>query len=95
VVRATRGAHGGVALARAADEISLLEIVEAIDGPVMLSECTLNPDTCSMSDECIVRMVWCETRAQLVQRLGATNFGHLLSRRAAALPAMAVPEPVM
>jgi Rrf2 family protein len=95
VVRATRGAHGGVALARAAEEISLLEIVEAIDGPVMLSECTLNPDTCLMSDECIVRMVWCETRAQLVQRLGSTHFGQLLSRRAAAAAPVAVPEPVM
>jgi Rrf2 family protein len=81
VVRATRGAHGGVALARQPEEVSLLDIVEAIDGPVMLSECTLNPDTCSMSDECVVRVVWCEARAELVARLGATKFSHLIQAK--------------
>lgn len=78
VVRATRGAHGGVALARSADEVSLLDIIEAIDGPVMLSECTLNSDTCTMSDDCVVRVVWCETRADLVARLGQTKFASLV-----------------
>lgn len=78
VVRATRGAHGGVALARGADEISLLDIVETIDGPIMLNDCTLNPQTCELSDQCVVRLVWCQARADLVQRLGATSFGQLL-----------------
>ena len=77
VVRATRGAHGGVALARGPEEISLLDIVETIDGPIMLNDCTLNPQTCEMSDGCAVRVVWCETRADLVKRLGQTNFGQL------------------
>ena len=78
VVRTTRGAHGGVALARRADQISLLDIVETIDGPIMLNDCTLNPQTCEMSDQCAVRVVWCETRADLVKRLGQTSFGQLL-----------------
>ncbi len=81
VVRATRGAHGGVALARMPDEISLLEIVEAIDGPVMLSECTLNAETCSMTDDCSVRVVWCEVRSQLVEKLGQTKFAQLARNR--------------
>jgi len=82
IVRATRGAHGGVALARPAGEISLLEIVEAIDGPVMLSECTINPDTCTFSDNCVVRVVWCETRAELAQRLAAARFDQLAAAKA-------------
>ena len=89
VVRATRGAHGGVALARGADEISLLDIVETIDGPIMLNDCTLNPQTCEMSDQCAVRVVWCETRADLVKRLGQTSFGQLLQ------PASAEPLPAV
>lgn len=83
IVRATRGAHGGVALARPAEDISLLEIVEAIDGPVMLSECTINPDTCTMSDDCVVRVVWCETRADMVKRLGQTRFDYLAKAKSA------------
>jgi Rrf2 family protein len=84
IVRATRGAHGGVTLARSADEINLLDIVEAIDGPIMLSECTLNPVTCSMSDQCVVRVVWCETRAELVKRLSQSTFGQLARAKAVA-----------
>ncbi len=80
IVRATRGAHGGVALARAPEDVSLLDIIEAIDGPVMLSECTLNPDTCTLSDDCVVRIVWCETRSQLITRLAETRFSHLVIR---------------
>ncbi len=89
IVRATRGAHGGVTLARSADEITLLDIVEAIDGPIMLSECTLNPNTCGQSDQCVVRVVWCETRADLVKRLSQSNFGQLTrAKLAIQVPAM-------
>src|SRR5262245_42602920 len=69
LVRATRGAHGGVTLARSASDITLLDIVETIDGPILLNDCTLNPETCELSDSCNVRVVWCETRADLVKRL--------------------------
>lgn len=82
IVRATRGAHGGVSLARLAEDISLLEIVEAIDGPVMLSDCTINPDTCTLSDDCVVRVVWCESRAELVKRLAETRFDYLARSKA-------------
>jgi Rrf2 family protein len=82
LLRATRGAHGGVTLARPAADISLLEVVEAIDGPVSLAECTLDPSTCAFSDTCVVRVVWCETRADLAQRLSRVRFDRL----AAATP---------
>jgi Rrf2 family protein len=92
LVRATRGAHGGMALTRSASEISLLDVVETIDGPIMLNECTLNPTTCAMSDYCAVRVVWCETRADLVRRLGETNFEQLARSGAAGQRPTAVPE---
>jgi Rrf2 family protein len=90
IVRATRGAHGGVTLAHDADDITLLDIVEAIDGPIMLSECTLNPTTCIQSDQCVVRVVWCETRADLVKRLSQSNFGQLARARIQIPAPMAV-----
>jgi Rrf2 family protein len=78
VVRATRGARGGITLARPPEEISLLEIVEAIDGPVSLNECTHNPDLCTMGDTCSVREVWCDVRVELVNRLKRTTFDQLV-----------------
>lgn len=78
VVRATRGARGGITLARQPDEINLLEIVEAIDGPVSLNECTHDPGLCVMGENCAVREVWCDVRAELVSRLKKTTFDQLI-----------------
>jgi Rrf2 family protein len=79
ILRARRGAHGGVALARPADDISLLEIVEVIDGPILLNECVLDPGTCPLGDTCTIQSVWCEAQAALVTRLSQTKFGQLVS----------------
>jgi len=91
ILQASRGARGGVALARPADEISLLEVVETIDGPVLLNECVLDPSQCPVGDKCTVREVWCEAQAVLVRRLEGTKFGALAraSSQPAAVPALA------
>ena len=88
VLHATRGAHGGVTLARPADDISLLEIVEAIDGPVLLNDCVLDPGTCPLGKSCVVQAVWCEAQADLVRRLAQTKFEQLAQTpRSIAVPA--------
>lgn len=80
VVRATRGARGGVTLARPPEEISLLEIVEAIDGPMALNECVLDASRCPISVECPVRPVWCDVQSTLAKQLAQANFGLLIKR---------------
>ncbi len=90
MVRATRGARGGVALARSADLISLLDIVEAIDGPVALNECVADPGNCPMGDTCSVRTVWCETQSELVTRLARTKFAQLVKNHQPTVPVAAV-----
>jgi len=39
ILQTSRGARGGVSLARSPESISILEVVEAIDGPILLNEC--------------------------------------------------------
>ena len=39
LVSAVRGPHGGVAMARAANEVSFLDVIEAVEGPVVLNVC--------------------------------------------------------
>lgn len=80
ILRSTRGAHGGVALGRPADEISLLEIVEAIDGPLLLNECVADPSACHIGATCVVHQVWCQAQAELVERLAHTNFAQMARR---------------
>lgn len=53
-----RGHSGGFALARPADQISLADIVEAIDGPIGLTHCSHNHQECGLSDGCGVRPHW-------------------------------------
>ncbi|MEM8826440.1 MAG: SUF system Fe-S cluster assembly regulator [Pseudomonadota bacterium] len=56
---ATRGAHGGVSLARSAAGIGLVEIVEAVDGPIALTTCLHDgADDCVIGAACQVRPHW-------------------------------------
>lgn len=90
ILRTTRGAHGGVALARSANDISLLEIVETIDGPVLLNTCVLDPASCPESLNCPVQQVWCQAQTDLIVTLERTKLGPLVKTSAARLP-LAVP----
>jgi FeS assembly SUF system regulator len=53
-----RGVAGGFALARPSDEISLADIVEAIDGPIALTHCGQSGADCDLSHNCAVRPHW-------------------------------------
>src|SRR5665647_2753153 len=60
LLHTSRGARGGVTLARAAKDISLLEVIEAIDGPIQLNECVGENSTCSFDGECPLHPIWNE-----------------------------------
>ena len=74
LINTSRGAHGGVMLSRPAKRISLLEVVEEIDGPISLNYCALHPDSCDNSGECPMHEIWVEVQGDLVKKLSATTF---------------------
>jgi Rrf2 family protein len=78
LLHTSRGARGGVTLARQAGEITLLEVIEAIDGPIQLNECVGDTSNCSFDKDCPLRPVWCEAQEQLVGRLKSTNFADMI-----------------
>src|SRR5512137_30955 len=80
LLRTSRGARGGVTLARAPGEISLLDVVEAIDGPILLNECVGDPANCDFSEDCMVHPIWAEVQDSLVKRLRETTFDQLHSK---------------
>jgi Rrf2 family protein len=82
VVQTSRGARGGVSLAREPKDITLLEVIEAIDGPITLNECVPDRSACVFGDNCPVHDIWCDTQAKLVEQLGKANFGALLHKTA-------------
>jgi Rrf2 family protein len=78
LLQTSRGARGGVALAKPAEEISLLEVVEAIDGPILLNECVGSSGVCTFGDSCPMRPIWCDAQSELVNRLRTTSFQEFL-----------------
>jgi Rrf2 family protein len=79
LLQTSRGARGGVSLAKPADQISLLEVVEAIDGPIMLNECVADSGgACTFSEDCPMRPVWCDVQVELVSQLKQTHFDRFL-----------------
>ena len=78
LIHTSRGARGGVSLARSPEEISILEVVEAIDGPIALNECTHSTGSCPFGEACPLRPLWCETQSDLVERLRKTNFAEFV-----------------
>ena len=77
IIHTSRGARGGVSLARPAEEISVLDVVEAIDGPVYLNSCTKKNSDCPFLDSCPLKGLWCEARDGLVARLSNATFAQV------------------
>ncbi len=80
LIHTSRGARGGVSLARQPEEISVLEVVEAIDGPISLNECTEDPSACPFGEECPLRPLWCDTQSELVKKLKKTSFAEFVAQ---------------
>lgn len=69
LLKTMRGNHGGVCLARAPEDISLKDVVEAIDGPIILNRCVIKPGECENGSDnlCALHEFW-EKVTEDVQR---------------------------
>lgn len=69
VVRSVRGARGGYGLGRPASEISFLDVIEAVEGPVQLNLCMTDKgkEECGLSISCTMYSVWREGQERLLE----------------------------
>lgn len=74
-----RGADGGFELAPGKMEVSMLNVIEAIDGPIQLNVCLRKEETCERAGECAAHPVWVEAQAAMVAVLAAATIGKLAS----------------
>ena len=58
LVTSTRGLHGGYQLSRPATQISAAAILDALEGPVALTDCAAGHGNCEIEDSCRVSRVW-------------------------------------
>ena len=78
LVESRRGAHGGIVLARPAETISLLDVVEAMQGAPSCSVCTSDPDWCDRMGDCAVHSVWSEADEMVSEYLGSKSLAGLI-----------------
>lgn len=82
LVRSHRGARGGFTLARSPQEITLLQVIEAVEGPVALNRCLDAREGCERSADCPVYGALASAQAQLMSALEAVTLQSLASRSA-------------
>ena len=58
LVEGLRGVHGGYRLSREAADISLIQIVEAMEGPLAMTECSQSESHCGIAHQCGARANW-------------------------------------
>jgi len=58
LLEAHRGARGGFLLAKAPEQVSVAEVVAALEGPIGITECTVHPGVCGVERLCPVRTNW-------------------------------------
>jgi Rrf2 family iron-sulfur cluster assembly transcriptional regulator len=81
IVAAQRGRSGGFRLARPPDQISVLEVVEAIEGPITLNVCIMGVAACPRVKKCPLHEVWMKAHEALRSVLGAATLADLVARR--------------
>jgi Rrf2 family protein len=77
LVRSTRGPHGGYALARPASDISFLEVIEAVEGPIALNVCLDGDDACGKASACTMVSVWKEGQEKMLEVYRAAKLSSL------------------
>lgn len=69
IVKSERGYSGGITLAKMPSEISVLDVVEAVDGKLSLNDCVLDPSECGLISKCTIHGLWVETTDLLKNHL--------------------------
>ena len=73
LVRSVSGRRGGYALDRPAEDISILEVLEALEGPLDLGQCALRGGPCRWDDVCALHEIWSAGRAAFCQSLASST----------------------
>ena len=84
LVESERGAHGGYKLARPAPEITVADVISAIDGPIGLTQCSVHKGDCAVESTCGVRGNWRLINTAIHQALKSVSLAEMakpLTRR--------------
>ena len=81
MIRSTRGARGGVRLARSPQEIRLSEVIGLLEGSIVVVGCIGDPDACPRSELCVTRDIWSELKKAMDGVLESITLQDLVERQ--------------
>lgn len=90
LIKSRRGVHGGMVLARPADELTLLDIVESMQGPLSIAICAKEANWCPRDEHCPFHQVWKGADALMRNYLSSVTIQQLLEGEKATLSVDAV-----
>ena len=79
IVMSTQGPKGGFSLRRAPETITVLQLIEALQGELTLSECLTTPEVCNRVDCCVTRNIWLKVKKAQEDVLGGITIRDLLA----------------
>lgn len=74
ILRATAGPTGGYELVTSADQLTLLEVIEAMDGPSNARDCLLRSTPCNSEHPCEIHKFWVDAEEAMLDHLRSTTF---------------------
>jgi Rrf2 family protein len=79
-IASTKGARGGFQLLKKPEEMSVLEVIEAAQGPSAANACAIDASVCTLSGSCAVHPLWIEIREIVEEKLRTETFATLLRK---------------
>ncbi len=81
LIHSVRGPGGGYSLARQPREITLKEIVLALEGPICLVDCMEKPKLCQRSEQCVMRDIWSEITWVMREAMESVTLETIVKRK--------------
>jgi Rrf2 family transcriptional regulator, iron-sulfur cluster assembly transcription factor len=79
IVKTSPGRYGGVVLLIKPEKLSLLDVVQAMEGRILLNRCLLRKRECPRDVRCPVHRIWIQVRQDLEEKLGRTKISMLIA----------------
>lgn len=80
ILESYKGPNGGIRLTRPGNEIPLMEIIQAIDGPELFTECALGLEGCGEKDPCPLHEKWADARNDIRDMMENTTLTELVTK---------------
>ena len=80
LLKSQRGPQGGHLLARAPSQITMMDVIRALEGDVAPMECLPNPNQCQLSPGCAIREVWAQVEEFAENLMAGTTLEQLAGR---------------